>query len=194
MGYAIEIVFGFEYTMIVRDSVRNATSASQSFYTHGVDMDCRFQIWSTQNWNNIHPFKLSSRLYQWGRTREQCKVQVHMLVATKKWEREIALSILDYYFSKFGMLNTNWPSFFWSLLFFENPTFLHNIIFHHNLNIFELLSCKYNCNSGPKDKIDNLLALIEDMVFGKNPLDKRGKAIWKVKSKTWVTIENNGGS
>jgi hypothetical protein len=62
------------------------------------------------------------------------------------------------------------------------------------LNLFALLNCKYNCNFGPKDKIDNLLVLIEDMVLGKNPPDKRGKAIRKGKSKTWVTIENNGGS
>jgi hypothetical protein len=41
-------------------------------------------------------------------------------------------------FSKFLMLNTNWLSFFWSLLFFESPTFLHNIRFRHNL---KLLNC-----------------------------------------------------
>jgi hypothetical protein len=39
MGFAIEVVFGFEYTIFVGDSTHNATSASRSFYTHGVNMD-----------------------------------------------------------------------------------------------------------------------------------------------------------
>jgi hypothetical protein len=45
--------------------------------------------------------------------------------------------------------------------------------------LFELLSCKYNCNFGPKDKTDNLLALIKDMGFRKKPFD-----IKKVKKST----------
>jgi hypothetical protein len=75
------------------------------------------------------------------------------------------------------MLNTNRPSIFWSCLFFESLTFLHNIIFQHSLNFFELLICKYNCNFGPKNMTYNLLVLKEDMVFKKKPLDKKGKTI-----------------
>jgi hypothetical protein len=42
MGFAIEVIFGFEYTMFRGDSTHNAASTSQSFYTHGVDMDYQF--------------------------------------------------------------------------------------------------------------------------------------------------------
>jgi len=51
-------------------------------------------------------------------------------------------------FSKFQMLNTYRPSLFWNRLFFESPTFLHNIRFCHSLNLFELLICKYNYSFG----------------------------------------------
>jgi hypothetical protein len=81
-------------------------------------------------------------------------------------------------FSKFQMLNIN---LFWSLLFLESCTFLHNIRFHHSLSFFEMLSCMYNCNFGLEDKTNNLLALTEDMVLRKG------------KSKTRVTIKSNGG-
>jgi hypothetical protein len=64
MGYAVQVVFGFEYIVFARDLERNATFASWSFYIQGVDMDYQFLIWSTQSRNNIHPFKLSARLYQ----------------------------------------------------------------------------------------------------------------------------------
>jgi len=50
------------------------------------------------------------------------------------------------------MLNID---FFWSRLFLEGCTFLHNIRFHHNLSFFEMLSCMYNCNFGPEDKTNN---------------------------------------
>jgi len=76
----------------------------------------------------------------------------------------------------------------------ESHIFLHNIKFHHSLSFFELLSCRYNYNFGSKDKTNNLLVLIEDMVFIKKPLDKRGKKIWKGKLKTCVIIKSNGGS
>jgi hypothetical protein len=41
----------------------STTFASRNSYTQGVDMDCRFQIWSAQNQNNIHPFKPNVGLY-----------------------------------------------------------------------------------------------------------------------------------
>jgi hypothetical protein len=40
----------------------------------------------------------------------------------------------------------------------------------------------------------NFLALIEDMVFKKKPLDKRSKAIQKGKLKTQIIIKSNGRS
>jgi hypothetical protein len=40
MGYVIQVVFGFEYTSFIGDSMCSATFVSQSFYTEGVDMDC----------------------------------------------------------------------------------------------------------------------------------------------------------
>ncbi len=94
MGYVIQVVFGFEYTSFIGDSMCSATFVSQSFYTEGVDMDCWFQIWSTQSWNNIHPFKPSARLYQRGGTSQRCELQVHMLITVKKWKKEIVLSML----------------------------------------------------------------------------------------------------
>jgi hypothetical protein len=33
MGFFIEVVFGFEYTAFVKDSMHNATSTSWRFYT-----------------------------------------------------------------------------------------------------------------------------------------------------------------
>jgi hypothetical protein len=81
-------------------------------------------------------------------------------------------------FSTFQMLNID---FFWSRLFLESCIFLHNIKFRHSLSFFKMLSCMYNCNFGPEDKTNNLLALTEDMVFRKG------------KSKTRVTIKSNGG-
>jgi hypothetical protein len=39
MGFVVKFVFGFEYRVFVRDSMHNATSAYQSFYTQGVNMD-----------------------------------------------------------------------------------------------------------------------------------------------------------
>ncbi len=83
--------------------------------------------------------------------------------------------------SKFWIMNTHWPSSLWSHLFFESPTFLHNIIFRHNLSLFELLSCRYNCSFGLKGKTNNLLALSKDMVFKKKHLDTKGKTISKGK-------------
>jgi hypothetical protein len=78
--------------------------------------------------------------------------------------------------------------------FKKNPTFLCNIRFRHNLIFFELLTCKYNCDFGPKDRTSNLLALIEDMGFRKKLLDKWGKTIQKGKPKAHIIIETNGGS
>ncbi len=40
MGYVIQVVFGFEYTSFIGDSMRSATFVFRSFYTQGVDMDC----------------------------------------------------------------------------------------------------------------------------------------------------------
>jgi hypothetical protein len=95
--------------------------------------------------------------------------------------------------SKLRILNIDWPFLFWSL-FFLNPIFLCNIKFRNNLSFFELLTCRCNCNFGPKDRTKNLLALIEDMGFKKKPFDKGGKTIRKGKSKACVTIESNRGS
>jgi hypothetical protein len=39
-----------------------------------------------------------------------------------------------------------------------------------------------------------LLALTKDMVLRKKPFDKKGKGIWKGKSKTYITVKNNGRS
>jgi hypothetical protein len=98
MGYAVQVVFGFEYTAFARDSEWNATFAFRSFYIQGVDMDYRFLIWSSQNWNNIHPFKLSARLYQWRKKTQWHKLQVDMPTVAKKWKREIVLSMLGQLF------------------------------------------------------------------------------------------------
>jgi hypothetical protein len=94
MRLFVKVVFGFEYTMFVGDSMHNATSASQSFYTHGVNMDCCFQIWCTQSGNNIHTFKSSVKFYWHKGTTQQCKLQVHMSTIVKKWKREITLPML----------------------------------------------------------------------------------------------------
>jgi hypothetical protein len=48
MGYVVQVVFGFECIVFARDLVGSATFVSQSFYTHGVDMDYQFQIWSAK--------------------------------------------------------------------------------------------------------------------------------------------------
>jgi hypothetical protein len=52
----------------------------------------------------------------------------------------------------------------------------------------------YNYKFGLEDRIDNLLALTEDMVFIKKHLDKRGKKFIKEKKKTYIIIESNGRS
>jgi len=39
----------------------------------------------------------------------------------------------------------------------------------------------YNYSFGLEDRVDNLLPLIEDMVFIKKFLDNRSKTIWKGK-------------
>jgi hypothetical protein len=38
-GFAIEDVFGFEYTMFVGDSTHSVTSKSWNFHTQGLDME-----------------------------------------------------------------------------------------------------------------------------------------------------------
>jgi len=43
-----------------------------------------FSFGRHKNWNNIHSFKLSSRLYQQGGTTQLHKLQVHTLATTKK--------------------------------------------------------------------------------------------------------------
>jgi hypothetical protein len=57
-------------------------------------------------------------------------------------------------FFRFRMLNIDWPSFFWSCLFLNSHTFLHNIRFRHNFSFFELLSCRNNYSFGLEDRID----------------------------------------
>jgi hypothetical protein len=42
--------------------------------------------------------------------------------------------------------------------------------------------------------MDNLLVLMEEVVFKKKALDKQGKAIRKTTTKTQLTTESNGGS
>jgi len=129
---------------------------------------------------------LSNRVQDFINMEEQHNDTNYKFTRWQQWKNERRKLLYPYWdncfkFFKFQMLNTNWRSFFWSLLFFESPTFLHNIRFHHSLSLFELLRCKHNCNFGPKDKTDNLLALIKDMVFRKKHFDKKGKTIQKGK-------------
>ncbi len=85
--------------------------------------------------------------------------------------------------------------FLHNIIFFHGPNFLYMLYFLHGVNYFEFLCCWYNYSYGPKDKISNLLALIEEMVFRKNVLDKRSKTIPKgKKTKTQVTTESNARS
>ncbi len=62
--------------------------------------------------------------------------------------------------------------------------------FLHGVNYLEFLCCWYNYSYGPNDKINNLMALIKEMVFRKIIIDMRGKAIPKIE----VITKNNGGS
>jgi len=158
-------------------------------------MDYWFYIWCAQNGNNRHPFKLVQDFIDGEEqcNNASCKFTHWQLRRNERgklfyphWDSYLECSMLR-------MLNIDWPSLFWSH-FLKNPIFLCNIKFRNNLSFFELLTCRCNCNFGPKDRTNNLLALIEDMGFRKKHFDKGGKTIWKGKSKACITIESNRGS
>jgi hypothetical protein len=51
--------------------------------------------------------------------------------------------------------------FLYNIIFFHGLDFLYMFYFLHGVSYFEFLCCRYNYSYGPKDKINNLLVLIE---------------------------------